>query len=275
MKFPVSLPSLMMVFFGFSNSVSSAPVNFEIPEAPLTNLTSAATFSCHNHVKTGIPAEADQYLCRDNYAVGFDYATKDPKWVSYYVTAEQLNQIVKREDDFKPDPNIKEEDQAALKDYENSGYDRGHMAPAGTIDTDSESMGQAFYLSNITPQLHAFNAGIWEALEEDVRDWATKYGEIYVVTGPVFKSKTAPQTIGDSVAVPDLFFKAVYIPSTGETRAYLFPHEDLSRDQLSSYEKSIDDVEQEAGITLFANKPGKSQVADFGKYLEDDSGLLK
>ncbi len=151
MKFPVSVP--LMIFLGLSNSVSSAPAYLEVSEAQAKKTVSAENFSCHNHVSTGIPSEADQYLCRDNYAVGFDYDTKDPKWESYYVTADQLNHIVERDDEFKEDEDIPEQYRATLNDYHLSGYDRGHIAPARTIDTDQEAMAQAgrSHLTNTNP----------------------------------------------------------------------------------------------------------------------------
>jgi DNA/RNA endonuclease G (NUC1) len=47
-------------------------------------------------------------------------------------------------------------------------------------------MSQSFFLSNMSPQLPAFNRGIWRSLESAVRAWAESKGSIYVVTGPVF-----------------------------------------------------------------------------------------
>ena len=72
-------------------------------------------------------------------------------------------------------------------------------------------MAQAFLLSNMTPQIHAFNAGIWEALEDKIRDWVKQYSAIYVVAGPIFNSKADTRFIGNGVAIPDAFFKAVYL----------------------------------------------------------------
>ena len=42
-------------------------------------------------------------------------------------------------------------------------------------------------MSNISPQLPAFNRGIWKKLEKQVREWAKKEGGLYVVTGPVLQ----------------------------------------------------------------------------------------
>jgi len=40
----------------------------------------------------------------------------------------------------------------------------------------------------MTPQIPGFNRGIWGNLEERVRAWLLQYNNLYVVTGPVFKS---------------------------------------------------------------------------------------
>jgi endonuclease G len=39
--------------------------------------------------------------------------------------------------------------------------------------------------SNIAPQEHNFNNGVWNRLEQKVRYWAVKYDGLYVVTGGV------------------------------------------------------------------------------------------
>ena len=77
---------------------------------------------------------------------------------------------------------------AKPSDYVKSGYDRGHLCPAGDMTQSVEAMSETFYMSNMSPQVPGFNRGIWKSLEEQVRKWG-KEEQIHVVTGPVFENE--------------------------------------------------------------------------------------
>ena len=51
------------------------------------------------------------------------------------------------------------------------------------MEFDQSAYNDTFYTSNISPQDHDFNSGIWNRLEQKTRYWADKYNDIYVVTG--------------------------------------------------------------------------------------------
>jgi len=89
--------------------------------------------------------------------------------------------MVKRSNAF-PDYNVPE-GSATNVDYQGSGYDRGHLAPAGDMSWSSQTMEESFFYSNMSPQVPGFNRGIWERLEDQVREWAIENQDIYVVTG--------------------------------------------------------------------------------------------
>jgi endonuclease G len=55
-------------------------------------------------------------------------------------------------------------------DYEKSGYDRGHLAPAADMGFSKITMAESFYYSNMSPQVPGFNRGIWKQLEEQTRN---------------------------------------------------------------------------------------------------------
>lgn len=54
-----------------------------------------------------------------------------PNWVSWELTADETDGDVTRTNKFSSDPDI--ESSAETWDYSYSGYDRGHMAPAGDL----------------------------------------------------------------------------------------------------------------------------------------------
>ena len=129
------------------------------------------------------------------------------------------------------------------------------MCPAGDRRFSVEAFNETFYTSNISPQKHAFNAGIWNTLEQKTRYWAAKYDGVYVVTGGVLAPNL--KTIGkEDVTVPHYFYKIVLDNSRGDYKviAFLLPHED-SEKPLHTFVVSIDEIEKMTGINFFPNLP--------------------
>lgn len=129
--------------------------------------------------------------------------------------------------------------------------------PAADMVRDRRSMSESFYLSNMTPQLPAFNRGIWKVLEEKVRDLIRDKGDAYVVTGPLFLTPDSQKTIGmGKVYVPSHFFKIIVTGdrnNSGSLKAVAFviPNESFAASQLNSFIVTIDQVEEESGFDFF------------------------
>ena len=93
---------------------------------------------------------------RVGYALGYSEKYEQPLWVSYKLTKnETQSKVAKRTNRFKSDPKVTTKS-ASLKDYRKSGYDRGHLAPAGDMAWSKQAMNESFYLSNMSPQLPRF-----------------------------------------------------------------------------------------------------------------------
>jgi endonuclease G len=158
-----------------------------------------------------------------------------------------------RSNEFLPDPLV-ESGSAVTQDYSRSGYDRGHLCPAGDFRHDRALEDETFYMSNMSPQMPDFNRGIWSDLENKVRSWVKKRGELIIITGPILK-KGLP-TIGrmNKIAVPEKFYKIIYDPATEEAIAFIFPNEG-SVELVKSFTISIDELETMTGIDFFAKLP--------------------
>lgn len=194
------------------------------------------------------------FLCSETFALSFSHKTRTPLWVVERLLPENLAGPANRKySKFKADPRLLEKSQASLPDYRNSGYDRGHMAPAGDLKFSQTAMDQSFFLSNIAPQVGAgFNRGIWRQLEEKVRDWVRQRGELYVITGPVFYDYTP--VIGPSgVVVPDAFFKIIYDPETEEAFAFLVPNQVIKGANYFGFLTTVFAIEAETGLDLRIN----------------------
>jgi endonuclease G len=163
-------------------------------------------------------------LCFEAFAVLHSGVSRTPLYAAERLTRRSVSAArrVERADAFHDEDRLPEEDRASLADYVRSGYDRGHLAPAGDMPS-APAQAESFSLANIVPQNRALNRGLWAAIEESVRRLATERGEIFVVTGPIFEGRSVGAIKG-RVLVPTQLFKAIYDPRTGEAGAYLAPN---------------------------------------------------
>jgi endonuclease G len=202
-----------------------------------------------------IPAgSAGKLIHHDYYSLSYLEEYEVPEWVAYKLTAESLRAPnVPRNKRFTEDYAVKTKS-ARHKDYSHSGYTRGHMAPAGDMAFNKTAMKQTFFMSNMTPQISAFNGGIWRELEECVRDWAFDNDELYVVSGPIFTEKPRDYIGDNRVAVPQAFFKAILDNKGSEKKAigYIMEHKKLTA-TIDKYAVSIDEIESVTGLDLFAD----------------------
>jgi len=140
-------------------------------------------------------------------------------------------------------------DQAEPTDYQGSGYDRGHQAPAEDFAWSPETMVDSFSMANMAPQLPGLNRAEWEHLEETVRAWALARGELIIYVGPIVPPH--PKTIGaNHVAVPTAFWKIIVDPNQAEALAFMMPQQDIKKGDLRPWQVSIDAVIQAAHINL-------------------------
>lgn len=210
----------------------------------------------------GLPARNDanfQVVDRLGFCLGYDEKHEQSSWVCYKLTrTEVTNNKVKRTDNFRPDPEITTKS-AELVDYKGSGYDRGHLAPAGDMAWSAVTMSESFFLSNISPQDPSFNRGIWRSLEELVRSWAMQNEEVFVITGPLLANGL--KTIGpNSVSVPDFYYKVIldYYGSEKKGIAFLLPNKSADA-SLLMFVKSINDIELVTGFDFFHKLPDSEE----------------
>jgi len=136
--------------------------------------------------------EAQLVFNLSGYCTCYDARTKTPAWTYERLTSKELAGTVNRSHfKFKEHEDIPEHLRATLADYRNSGFDRGHLAPAGDCKASEEKMDETFLLSNICPQNPQFNRGYWAKLEKFVRNLTKTSTVVHVVTGPLFLPQEA------------------------------------------------------------------------------------
>lgn len=151
--------------------------------------------------------EYDEALCFAEFAVLYSHRYKAPLISAERLTVEKVRaaEQLRRRDTFHVESTLPIDVRSTPDDYQHSGYDQGHMTPAGNMP-DSHAQYESFSMANITPQLPILNRIAWRRIETSVRQQALLDGEIWVVTGALFSE----QRIGGGVAVPMLIYKAVY-----------------------------------------------------------------
>jgi endonuclease G len=211
-----------------------------------------------SHLELPKPNSHDQIIHHTGYTVSYNLTYHVADWVAYELTAEETVPVVQRSNHFIPDPLLKS-GSASNEDYKGSVYDRGHLAPSVDMCYSYQTMVESFYLSNITPQAPSFNRGIWEKLEQQVRQWAIDDKAVYVVTGTVL-TRGLP-TIGyDRITVPAYFYKVIlyYTETDIKGIGFIIPNEG-SQEPLQHYAFTIDSVEKVTGTDFFYQLPQDQQ----------------
>lgn len=197
----------------------------------------------------------EQIIVHEGYTVSYNGEWLIPNWVAYELTRQETEGEEERNDKFSPDPMV--EGEAVLhEDYKNSGYDRGHMAPAGDMKWSERAMDESFYTTNICPQNSNNNRGDWKDLEELAREWAVKYGSIYICCGPIVENVDLTIGIDRKIVVPQGFFKVFLRRDGEEWHSIGFVMENKSQSRpLMTYAMSVDEVEEKTGIDFFYKLP--------------------
>lgn len=185
----------------------------------------------------------------EGYEVLYNSAYKIPVWVKYELTSSETEgEYSRKGKNFRQDLSLNAP-QADNDDYRNSGWSRGHMAPAGDFRWSDAAMSETFYFTNCCPQNQTLNAGQWSTLEQKVRTWAKRFGSVTVVTGPLV-GENINGTIGhNKVLVPDAFFKAVL---AGEQSIAFVMYNCAVNENMQKCAMSVDRLEELSGLDFFA-----------------------
>ena len=194
---------------------------------------------------------AEEIIQHKYYTLNYNEDHEVANWVSYELDHDRIRNCVKRKNNFRIDPLVST-GSAEASDYKGSGFDRGHLVPAGDMKFNAEAMSETFYFSNMSPQPGPFNQGRWSQLEHLIRAWALKYKKIWIVTGPILAPNLP--TIGkrNQVSVPEEYYKVILRKEGKNYKGMAFlMHTNVPYRDLTSYATSIDHVEELSGFDFF------------------------
>uniref|UniRef100_A0A4W5LT58 Endonuclease domain-containing 1 protein-like n=1 Tax=Hucho hucho TaxID=62062 RepID=A0A4W5LT58_9TELE len=152
--------------------------------------------------------------------------------------------------------NIMGKYQALLKDYETSGYDKGHLFPVSHAATQ-ETVDATFTLTNAVPQDRCLNEIWWREMELKVRTYYTTKcikNSVYVVTG------ASGSVINGELTVP-VYLWTAFCCSDITTRQWVSKAHFAKNDNSQIVkEYSVEDLEKKLTIcfktdfSIFQNK---------------------
>ena len=232
------------------------PVRMEIPAVKTQD---SVVFITHEYSLDGKKVHSNSIFYDVRYKVSY--------WVAYPLYQSALSGV-ERTDNWGYDPKVPERDQARI--YRAfSGYSRGHQLPSADRLVTEEANTQTFYATNITPQNESLNSGVWETLEKDLRIVARNCDTVYVVTGCVVKTDEdqkvnyTKDNLGVDVAVPKAYYKVClkYNSSSSVNGGYnaigFWMENKALSGSVSSYVKSVDEIEKLTGFDFFPNLEDK------------------
>lgn len=205
--------------------------------------------------QTTAPGTPEILLQRTGYLVSYNSKTRIANWVAWKLTPDRLANNTERLNNFRPDPDLPASKAVTTHDYKGTGWDRGHLCPAGDNKWSRQAMIESFYMTNICPQHHNLNRGDWNELEQKCRKWVKKDSCLYIVAGPIFYNRK-PQTIGEhQVAVPDAFFKVILsLHKKPKAIGFIYKNNE-GNNSLDAYVNTVDEVERITGIDFFPALP--------------------
>lgn len=219
----------------------------------------------------GVPSDNNLHICHKGYYTDYNTNYHIPEFVSWTLTKDMSISCNVRNGSFMQDPEANNQD-VPSSEYNNSGYDRGHMANAADFLSDNQEEHESFYMTNILPQNPTNNRGGWKWLETDSRILANTYGSVQIYAGGHVISSNKMK----DVTIPDYLWKVVYIPSINKALAIYVPNTKISGKDILNYQTTVQDIETRIGKTLPLpsnyNKSNKDENdwsnVNFGKMLD-------
>ncbi len=200
-----------------------------------------------------------------NYTILFDTENRVPLWVAYPLHSIHMRSG-NRTNAWGYDPIIPIKYQADNSGWSNSTYNRGHMLASADRSATRELNRTTFYATNMVPQDVKMNGGVWNNLEQKMRDWAeqSQYDTLYVVTGSILAEEfTTDKKSGNRVAVPKYLYKALLRQEKSSKKWYSIAFKMDNKTNASSYQNSVvsvEELENETGFTFFPNLSDATEV---------------
>lgn len=203
-----------------------------------------------------------------NYSVCYSKDKMCTMWVAAPMHKFYIQGTHGRTDDYNTDPNFD-----FTQPGKWSGYTRGHLLASNNRHAGVTSNGlvnrQAFYYSNIAPQLSNFNSGDWGSVDNAMdKEWESRSDTTYAVYG-CYWDKANGKEIVSGTKIPTHYYMVMLRAKSGvnkwvvncskdelECIAIMMEHKNWdSLPALSTFAMSVADLETKTGFVYFGNVP--------------------
>ncbi len=104
---------------------------------------------------------------------------------------------------------------------------------------------------------------MWKDLETKIADnYTGRYGQVWVIDGPIFGPEDRLQRLRNKVPVPKAFYMIILQQHEGGVRAegFIFDQEAPSQGSLDDYVIGIDEIERRTGLKFFPKLEKSTQT---------------
>lgn len=229
-----------------------------LPEDKIGSELTKTEFTYNRNIELPSYREDITILPKNGFSIGYLKKYKHAAWVAYKLDCNETKGDIGRSNYFREDE-ILGKYSPSTDDFYASGYDKGHLVPAGDLTTDSLAMDDSFLMSNVSPQIPDFNRGLWKRLESQVREWACRFDSVFVVTGAVLHDSLT--SIGKrKVVVPDYYYKSILVYNNLRQSSVSFLlYQYTKENDLENFVITTDSLEKMLNLDLFYNIPDSTE----------------
>lgn len=232
------------------------------------------------HPASGETLKIKQFICHQDYAILYNSSSGVSDWVVEKITPEKINSDLKfLKPDFRPDPALLDGVAISPNEYNISnkkGWVKGQLTGVGDYRYTKKSQSQSYYMTNVSPMNPYMHDNVYGELNKNIRNWVNSYGDLYVITGPIYYQGKPLDFVGNKaisalvveggvaklgesgkarIAVPTHYYKVIFSPKLKQTMVYIVPNQPFHPSQLINYKTSLRNVELISGYQFFNQLP--------------------
>lgn len=127
--------------------------------------------------------------------------------------------------------------------------DQGRLVPMSSF-AGTPYWSELNFLSNMAALPFELRAGSWSRLDQAINALADKIGEVYVVSGPIYRERG--EEMSESAAKPSAYFKVISTPDS--LSAFIFDSDVRQHVSFCDQVSTLDLIEDATGLTLFPQR---------------------
>lgn len=215
------------------------------------------------------------FSCSDKYVsyeknfceIGYSKKHHQAKYVFYKLYKQNQDNKVNRTNLFYIDHEI--DSVIEITSYKGTGYDRGHLKPAGVSKSSKEEMKESFLMSNISPQKAYFNRVVWKKYEVYERKLLKEFDSLKVYTGTILPKYFPKKLNGSNITIPKGFFKSILLPDSSSVNFIVYQNRGKDKEYKSQF-LSINALENHINIDMYSGLPDdfESEIIDSTRLAE-------